>query len=90
MFSDKEINYQSYTKYSIIQLCWYREGYNGELPSRAFILDDKYAIFLKEIIYDRFPKEIEEFGKRCEKKGSNLLFQLHSGNLTTKDFDKNL
>ena len=58
--------------------------------TRKFWLDEPVFDKIVDNFGHRFYKKLEGYSKREQKKGSEVLFQLHQGNITLKDFDDRL
>lgn len=55
--------------------------------ARFFLLDDKGLNLISNFFSYSSYKVFSNFGIRQQKLGTNLLFQLNEGNISTKDFD---
>lgn len=78
------------TNKNTVQLFFYREQMNGKMPCRYFEVSNELGRFIDVEFRMEFVDAIEQFGKRKQKDGSNLLFQLNNGDLTAADFSKKL
>ena len=58
--------------------------------TRKFYLNNNIFNLIVDNFGHKFYKKIEKYAKIQQRKGSELLFQLNSGNLTLKDFDDRL
>ncbi len=66
----------------------YLDSKNG--GTRKFNLEEKIFDKIIENFGHKFYDKLKGYSKREQKKGSEILFQLHQGNITLKDFDDRL
>lgn len=58
--------------------------------TRKFNLEEKAFDKIVDNFGHKFYDKLKGYSKREQKKGSEVLFQLHQGNITLKDFDDRL
>ena len=58
--------------------------------TRKFNLEENVFDKIVDTFGHKFYEKLKGYSKREQKKGSEVLFQLHQGNITLKDFDDRL
>jgi hypothetical protein len=81
----EEINDRAITDY---RLGVYLDSKNDGI--RIFNLDEEVFYKIVDNFGHIFYDKIKDYSKREKKKGSEILFQLHEGNITINDFNNRL